>query len=190
MSGYTLPKVSARLQLSERGGVCSSDPIKNGYDFLCLLAQEMLGSPVEKVIGIFLDISHRPISYADLSLGGVSRCTITASYMLQTALLSNASKILLSHYHPNSDPSPSVQDWQLTEELADACAVCGLSLIDHVILSADSVDPSKPNYASMRQLDSEHRIWKTPIPDDFYTKPAEKSEEDPAGGDLDVYGHP
>lgn len=143
----------------------------------------------KKVIAIFLDVSHRPISYVDLSLGGVPRCTITPSLMLQTALLSNASKVLLSHYHTNGDCAPSVPNWKLTEKLAEACEVCSLSMVVHVILSGHPDDPSKPQYASMRQLDTEHKTWNTPIPENSYDKPSEDSEDVPACGDLDVYGN-
>ena len=159
------------------------------YDLLCVFSQEMLGSQIEQVAAVFLDMQGRAISYSILSQGGVSRTTLATTHFLQTALLADSYKIVLSHYHPNGDPTPSEQDWDLTEDLAQACTVCGLDLVDHVVLSCSPTDPGKPLYASMREMDTAHRIWKTPLPENFYMKPSDRAEEVPKSSDLDVYGN-
>jgi len=58
--------------------------------------------------------------------------------ILQKALLIGASAIAICHNHPSGDPTPSGLDLEGTKKLEDACGVIGISLIDHIIMPANS----------------------------------------------------
>jgi DNA repair protein RadC len=46
-----------------------------------------------------------------------------------------ASAIVLLHNHPSGDPRPSPEDIAMTREIARACEVIGVPLLDHVIVA-------------------------------------------------------
>ena len=54
--------------------------------------------------------------------------------MFKAALLANAAAIILCHNHPSGDPSPSVDDVQLTRRLVDAGTLLGVDVLDHIIV--------------------------------------------------------
>ncbi len=57
--------------------------------------------------------------------------------MFKSAILSNASNIILAHNHPSGNPEPSRQDMDMTKRLAEAGRLLGIEVLDHVIVSDD-----------------------------------------------------
>lgn len=55
--------------------------------------------------------------------------------IMQTALLSHASGIILSHNHPSGNMVASSSDNALTSRLKKACELLDIRLLDHIILS-------------------------------------------------------
>jgi DNA repair protein RadC len=48
-----------------------------------------------------------------------------------------AAAVLFCHNHPSGDPTPSRQDLDLTTRLKNVGELCGIRVIDHVIVAAD-----------------------------------------------------
>jgi DNA repair protein RadC len=46
----------------------------------------------------------------------------------------NASALILVHNHPSGDPTPSQADISMTEQVAEAAQVLGITLHDHLII--------------------------------------------------------
>ena len=53
---------------------------------------------------------------------------------IRTALVTNASSVMLFHNHPSGDASPSGQDIALTEKLRAAGELLQMPVKDHIIL--------------------------------------------------------
>lgn len=45
--------------------------------------------------------------------------------------------VIVAHNHPSGDPTPSIQDIEITERLKNAGAVLGIKVLDHVIIGND-----------------------------------------------------
>ncbi|QYC50744.1 RadC [Microcystis phage Mae-Yong924-2] len=58
--------------------------------------------------------------------------------MLQAAILSNASSVVLVHNHPSGKLLPSTADRNLTGNLAQALQLVQIRVLDHLILSRES----------------------------------------------------
>ena len=58
--------------------------------------------------------------------------------VLQTALVSHASGIILSHNHPSGSTVASTPDNNLTSQLKKGCEAIGIQLLDHIILTEDT----------------------------------------------------
>ena len=52
-----------------------------------------------------------------------------------TALVSNASAIILTHNHPSGNTHPSCQDDNLTKKIKAACEIMDIRLLDHIIVT-------------------------------------------------------
>lgn len=46
----------------------------------------------------------------------------------------NAPRIILVHNHPSGDPTPSDEDFRMTDRIYECADVMGIRLIDHVII--------------------------------------------------------
>lgn len=76
-----------------------------------------------KITGVF-EISH----------GSVNSTVFGCREIIQRALLAGAVNIIVAHCHPTGDPQPSDLDIQITKKLSDSCRLCGIPLLDHMIL--------------------------------------------------------
>jgi DNA repair protein RadC len=94
-------------------------------------------SYTESFYALYLSQSAVPICYALISTGGISGTYVDMKVLLSHALNSGASKIVVFHNHPSGNLKPSPQDIDLTAKIKQACKVCDLSLLDHLILNPE-----------------------------------------------------
>ena len=55
--------------------------------------------------------------------------------VMQTALVSNATAIVLAHNHPSGNTRPSGQDDSLTRKIKSACELMDIRVLDHIIVT-------------------------------------------------------
>lgn len=80
--------------------------------------------------------------------------------IFQTAILANASRIILVHNHPSGNLKPSLQDDKITKRVYQVASILGIELTDHLIISEESyysyaiegridvMNPSRDDYSS------------------------------------------
>ncbi len=66
---------------------------------------------------LFLDVKNRLIASEELFRGTLTHTSVYPREVIKTALLHNASSILLAHNHPSGSPEPSAADHALTQTL-------------------------------------------------------------------------
>jgi len=89
---------------------------------------------VEEFVVICLNRANRPIGTYKVSQGGVSGTVADPKVIFQTALLCNASAIIVGHNHPSGNCTASQADIDLTKKLKEAGKFLELQLIDHIIV--------------------------------------------------------
>ncbi len=89
-----------------------------------------------------LDGRNRLRAARCVARGGGHALSIRAGDVLVCALRENARGFLLVHNHPSGDPSPSDADATFTRTVAEAAAIVGVPLLDHVVVAG-------PRYASV-----------------------------------------
>ena len=92
----------------------------------------------ESLMVIFLNTKNMVIDYRVISEGSIDSVAVYPRKIIELALKYNASGIILVHNHPSGDPSPSVSDNELTEELKKISETMDLRLLDHIIVSKKS----------------------------------------------------
>lgn len=75
------------------------------------------------------------LGYATISQGGITEASVDVRMIMQVALLTNATSMILVHNHPSGNLTPSLQDKELTKRIVDASRLMNIRVIDHVIIS-------------------------------------------------------
>lgn len=83
---------------------------------------------------LMLNTKTELIGESDISKGTVNASLITPRELFVKALQQEAVSIILLHNHPSGDPSPSEDDKLITRRIAQAGALVGIDLLDHIII--------------------------------------------------------
>lgn len=73
----------------------------------------------------------------EISHGTANQSLITPSGVMQRAMLAGAVQIAIVHNHPSGDPEPSSEDIQVTRRIYEAGRICGVMLVDHIIIGTE-----------------------------------------------------
>ena len=84
---------------------------------------------------LLLNNANKIIGYTTVSEGGLTSTIVDVRVIMQTALVSNATTILLAHNHPSGNTHPSGQDDSLTRKIKSACELLDIRLLDHIIVT-------------------------------------------------------
>lgn len=147
MKEKTLNKVSIRL-------VSDSPLISEGFINSPEKAVEIVGDYIKEMDREVLSVINlnsklQPINFNVVSIGTVNQTLAVPRDVLKSAILSNASYMMVMHNHPTSVLTPSKDDIKMTSRLIDVCELVGIPLLDHII-----VGPRTDNYFSMKDKDT------------------------------------
>lgn len=102
--------------------------------------QFWIGSrPHEVFVCIYLDAQHRMLHYEECSRGGLTTTAVHRRELARNALDWNAASVIVGHNHPSGDTEPSDSDRELTRGLALMFETIEVELLDHIVVSAQSV---------------------------------------------------
>lgn len=84
---------------------------------------------------LLLNNANKIIGYSTISEGGLNSTLVDVRVVMQTALVSNAISIILTHNHPSGNLQPSINDDNLTKKIKSACELLDIRLLDHIIVT-------------------------------------------------------
>lgn len=90
----------------------------------------------EYVVVVCLDNCLKPTYIQIVGIGTLNACLISVPGIFKTAILSNASGILMFHTHPSGGVIPSRDDITMTRKIREAGNMLDIPLHDHIILGA------------------------------------------------------
>lgn len=99
----------------------------------------------EEVHVLLLDCKLHLLREFTVSKGTINSSLVSPADVFRLCLLNSAACFVLMHNHPSGDPSPSLDDINLTETIRDMGLKLQLPLIDHIILGADCYYSFKEN---------------------------------------------
>ena len=100
-------------------------------DYLALSA---VRERVEVFRVLLLDRKNRLIRDRIMTRGSIDHVPVYVSEVLRSALVLDASAIIMCHNHPSGDPQPSQADIELTGRIVAACKVMEIVVHDHIIV--------------------------------------------------------
>ena len=98
---------------------------------------ELLGETQEVFAVLCLDAGLRKISFKKMFYGSINSCEISINQLLRHAIQQQATSIVIAHNHPLGQSRPSAADLELTQQIAKACHLVEIRLIDHCIIARE-----------------------------------------------------
>ena len=92
----------------------------------------------EQCRALDLDTKNKIIADEIITIGILNASLIHPREVFSGALRHHAHALIIIHNHPSGDPSPSEEDVEITERLAETGVIMGIPLLDHVILGHTS----------------------------------------------------
>jgi DNA repair protein RadC len=94
-------------------------------------------APSEEFWVIGLDVRHRLLFEACVARGSLTGVEVHPREVFRPLIRASAAAALVCHNHPSGDPSPSRQDLELTVRLKEVGDLCGIAILDHVVVGAE-----------------------------------------------------
>ena len=141
LPGIGAPKATTLLAAFELGRRfmleqgSSGEPVVSPSQIYSLMLPRLKGIGHEECWVVLLDRRSHPATVRRLTIGGGRGTIIDIPAIIKMGLSNGAASLVLVHNHPGGDPRPSSSDIRETSALRDACAACGLALLDHIIVA-------------------------------------------------------
>ena len=119
-------------------------PMDSVEKYGTFLASHFSGRRDETVFLLCLDAKCKMLNCRMVGEGDVNSANVPIRRMVEIALASNASSVILAHNHPSGVAVPSGEDIMTTKVLAQALRAIDIVLIDHIVVADDE-------YVSMAQ---------------------------------------
>lgn len=87
---------------------------------------------------IYMNRSNHVLGCLTVSESGPCSTAVDVKLILQGALLTNASGVIIAHNHPSGNLKPSEPDKIMTERIRKALMVMEVNLLDHLIVTRES----------------------------------------------------
>lgn len=113
-------------------------PVTSARQVYLHMISKMKGLEHEECWVLLLNRSRFIIDSVKVSVGCGDATVIDSKTIVRLALDRKASYVILVHNHPSGFPVPGQADIRETESLSEALCVCGLTLMDHVVVCDDS----------------------------------------------------
>lgn len=83
---------------------------------------------------VLLDAKNTMLKEATVSEGSLTLSIVHPREVFALAIRESAAGVIFLHNHPSGDPTPSLEDRQLTDRLVAAGQLLGIRVLDHVII--------------------------------------------------------
>jgi len=87
---------------------------------------------------ILLNGKNRIIKKELISIGSLTTSLVHPREVFLPAIRNSAAAVIFLHNHPSGDPSPSNEDYQITQRLVEVGELLGIRVLDHIIVGSDT----------------------------------------------------
>jgi DNA repair protein RadC len=97
----------------------------------------LAAAPVEEFWVLALDVRHRLQFELCAARGSLTGVEVHPRDVFRPLIRGAAAAVIFCHNHPSGDPTPSRQDIDLTVRLREVGELCGITVLDHVVVAAE-----------------------------------------------------
>jgi len=136
-SAAALKAVAVATRRMARSEVSAKPVLGSWQTLIDYLAIDMAHLTVERVRVLYLDTKNRLIDDHHVGDGSIDEAAIHPREVIRKAMDVGASALILVHNHPSGNPEPSRADIQITQKIAEAGRLLGITVHDHVIVGKE-----------------------------------------------------
>jgi DNA repair protein RadC len=137
VSAAQLKAVALAARRMARSEVQDKPVLASWQALLDYLAIDMAHLNVERVRVLYLDARNRLILDHQAQEGTIDEAAIHPREVIKRGLEVGATALILVHNHPSGSPEPSRADIQITQRIAEAGRLLGITVHDHVIVGRE-----------------------------------------------------
>lgn len=129
--------ILAALELGKRiasGSVNEQCYIRDTSDVLDICMEKMRYHRKEYFNAILVNVKGMVICEENISIGDLSGSIVHPREAFRSAVNKSAAAVIFVHNHPSGDPSPSLEDINITSRLCEAGRILGIRVYDHIII--------------------------------------------------------
>ncbi|MDR1226339.1 MAG: DNA repair protein RadC [Prevotellaceae bacterium] len=130
--------IIAALELGRRrkqAEILERSSVRSSAEIAQLFQGKIADLPHEEFWILLLNSSLKIIDTQRVAQGGVGEVATDMRLIMKPAVDKLAAAIAVVHNHPSGNVQPSVQDRELTKNIAKAAAIFKIKFIDHIIVS-------------------------------------------------------
>jgi DNA repair protein RadC len=127
-AGIELGRRLARTALGEKV------TIRTPQDVAGLMTEELRYLQKEHFVCLFLNTKNHVVAKETLSIGSLNSSIVHPREVFRAAIQRSCASIICVHNHPSGDPTPSREDIDITNRLAEAGSIIGIEVLDHIII--------------------------------------------------------
>ena len=151
------------IRLVEEPPLYSSKELKNPCDVAELFQDFLKDCDREMFCILNLRTKNQVINVNVVGMGTLNSVLVRPREVFKSAILSNASSIILAHNHPSGDPEPSRHDIEVTKRLAEAGNLMGIEVLDHIVVAENRYfsfreEKILPEYFQMEEVAAEQSL--------------------------------
>jgi DNA repair protein RadC len=136
-SAASLRIVAVAARRMARSEIIAKPVLASWQSLIDYLAIDMAHLTVERVRILYLDARNRLIDDHHLGDGSIDEAAIHPREVIRRAMDLGATALILVHNHPSGNPEPSRADIQITQRIAEAGRLLGVTVHDHVIIGRE-----------------------------------------------------
>lgn len=103
-----------------------------------LIKDELEKEKRELFVVILMDTKGYVIMHQVVAIGSLSQTIVHPREVFYPAIRHKAASLILAHNHPSGDPSPSREDYEVTEALTNVGKVMSIPVHDHLIIGSST----------------------------------------------------
>jgi len=101
------------------------------------LRARLCDKPIEEFWALGLDVRHRVRFESCLARGCLTGVEVHPRDVFRVLIEQGVAAVIFCHNHPSGEPTPSREDLDLTQRLREVGQLCGISVLDHVVVAQD-----------------------------------------------------
>lgn len=114
-------------------GKRAPEAMRGPADICAFLRRAITDDAREHFVALYLDGRHKAVAHQIVSIGTATASLVHPREVFQPAILLGACAVVVAHNHPSGDPTPSSEDREVTQRLAEAGKLLGIPLLDSIV---------------------------------------------------------
>lgn len=119
--------------------------VRSPQDAADFMMDELQHLTQEHFTCLFLNTKNQIIGKETVFVGSLNASIVHPREIFRKAIQRASAAIICLHNHPSGDPSPSVEDRNVTRRLKEAGRILGIDVLDHIIIGEQRFYSMKEN---------------------------------------------